>query len=91
LGHNVQIIGAGAKIEVKWIKDGGGLTNFVEVARTQMSTAPSPSLAPSPHTSDVATPADPIEQLQRLGELRDSGIITAEEFEAKKMELMGRI
>jgi hypothetical protein len=34
---------------------------------------------------------DPIEQLRRLGELRDTGVITPDQFEAKRAELLGRI
>jgi len=34
---------------------------------------------------------DPIAQLEKLGKLRDSGIITEEEFELKKKELMKKI
>jgi hypothetical protein len=34
---------------------------------------------------------DPIEQLQKLGKLRDAGIISEEEFDLKKKELMKRI
>jgi hypothetical protein len=36
-------------------------------------------------------PADPIEQLKELAGLRDAGVLTAEEFDAKKAELLGRI
>jgi hypothetical protein len=32
-----------------------------------------------------------LDRLERLGGLRDKGIITAEEFEAKKAELLARI
>jgi uncharacterized membrane protein YdbT with pleckstrin-like domain len=39
----------------------------------------------------AASVADPIAQLQRLGELRAKGVITEEEFAAKKKALMGRI
>jgi hypothetical protein len=35
--------------------------------------------------------ADPIAQIQRLGELRTQGTITEEEFQAKKKALMDRI
>ena len=35
--------------------------------------------------------ADVIDQLRRLGELRDSGVITQDEFEAKKASLLGQI
>jgi predicted RNA-binding Zn-ribbon protein involved in translation (DUF1610 family) len=34
---------------------------------------------------------DPIEQLKRLGELRDSGVLTPDEFDAKKTELLTRL
>jgi hypothetical protein len=39
---------------------------------------------------EAAAP-DPIEQLRRLGELRDAGIVTEEEFAAKKAEVLGRL
>jgi len=41
----------------------------------------------------AAAPADPdvLEQLRRLGELRSSGVLTDMKFEAKKVELLGRI
>jgi hypothetical protein len=33
---------------------------------------------------------DPIEQIRRLGELRDRGLLTDEEFQTKKSELLSR-
>jgi hypothetical protein len=34
---------------------------------------------------------DPVsEQLRKLGELRDAGVLTDEEFETKKAQLLGR-
>lgn len=33
---------------------------------------------------------DVVDQLERLGKLRDAGVLTAEEFEAKKRELLDR-
>jgi hypothetical protein len=38
-----------------------------------------------------ALPIDPIEQLRRLGELRDAGVLTDQEFAAKKAEILARI
>lgn len=40
--------------------------------------------APAPDTS-------PIEAIRQLGELRDAGLLTDEEFAAKKAELLSRI
>jgi len=34
---------------------------------------------------------DVIAQIKRLGELRDAGVVTSEEFEAKKAELLARL
>ena len=39
----------------------------------------------------AASVSDPIAQIQRLGELRDKGVITEEEFAEKKKALMDRI
>lgn len=39
---------------------------------------------------DVAR-TDPLEALAKLGQLRDAGIVTPEEFEAKKAELLSRL
>jgi hypothetical protein len=50
------------------------------------SGAPPPQAAPAP-----APPAqlDMVEQLKKLGELRDAGILTEEEFAAQKAKLLG--
>ena len=43
---------------------------------------------PSPPPQEQA---DLLEQLRKLGELRDQGVVTQEEFEAKKTDLLGRL
>ena len=48
--------------------------------------------APPPQAAPVAAaPAEPdyMAELQQLAQLRDSGVITAEDFEAKKKQLLG--
>jgi Short C-terminal domain len=49
----------------------------------------------APTAYDAGPPAtagdDPIALLLRLGELRDGGVLTTEEFEAKKAEILSRI
>jgi uncharacterized membrane protein YdbT with pleckstrin-like domain len=49
--------------------------------------APPPAAPPAP----VATSADDAETLKRLADLRDSAAITAEEYEAKKTEILARM
>lgn len=63
--------------------------------------APAPAAAPeaTPAPAPVAAPATPeidtaeevADALKGLGDLRDRGIITQEEFETKKTELLGRL
>jgi hypothetical protein len=47
------------------------------------------AIAATSSSSNAA--ADPLSLLAKLAELRDQGIITADEFEAKKAELLGRL
>ena len=49
-------------------------------AEPQYQQAPPPPAAPAP---------DPIEQLKQLGELRQQGILTEEEFAAQKAKILG--
>ena len=46
----------------------------------------SPDPEDRPQPSDTA---DTLEQLKKLGELRDSGVLTDEEFEAQKRKIPG--
>ena len=47
---------------------------------------------PTPAGALPAAPApDPMEQLRKLGQLRDAGIVTQEEFDAKKADILARI
>lgn len=47
---------------------------------------PAAPAAPPPPSGDAI-----IDQIRKLGELRDAGLLTPEEFEAKKADLLGRI
>lgn len=59
--------------------------------KTQPAPAPAASVAPPAHTPASVVPASaiPVEELNQLKKLFDSGIITEEEFEAKKKQLLG--
>jgi len=58
----------------------------------QQGTLPAQGLGRVPAAAPPATPAaaavDPIEQLTKLGELRDKGLLTDAEFEAQKAKLL---
>lgn len=65
----------------------------IEVTRPTMppirEAAPAPAPAPEPNRVDTSDEVHAA--LTRLGELRDQGLITPEEFDAKKAELLGRL
>jgi Short C-terminal domain len=48
-------------------------------SRSTSKPAPTPAPAPAP---------DPLEQLTKLGQLRDSGVLTEAEFEAQKAKIL---
>jgi len=53
------------------------------------STAPAPAASTAP--APAASPADAsyLDELEKLAQLHDQGVITDEEFEAKKKQLLG--
>jgi len=55
-------------------------------AEQQYAEEPAPAAAaPAP----AAPQTDYVAELQRLAELRDSGVISAEDFDAKKQQILG--
>lgn len=51
--------------------------------------APAAPPAPAPPPPPAADMNESLAQLKQLGELRDAGILTDEEFEAKKAKILG--
>ena len=64
-----------------------------EAAPASPAPAPAPQAAPTPAAPAPAAPSGPdnAATLMRLAELRDSGAITPEEYEAKKTEILARM
>jgi Short C-terminal domain len=59
-------------------------SRWAEQAPPQQYEEPPQQAAPA-----AAPAADPIAQLKELGELRDSGVLTDEEFAAQKAKILG--
>ncbi len=75
-------------ITVTWKKDS---EMTAQVASPSASAGPVSSSDPQEREVGSGMVADAIDQLRRLAELKDSGVITPEEFDAKKAALLGRI
>jgi hypothetical protein len=65
--------------------DQNDLADRVSRVRALISAAKAAHFSPPP-----AAAFDPLDQLRKLGELRDAGIITMAEFDAKKVDLLRR-
>lgn len=83
----ITIYASGNKAELKDIHPKARVSEIGDYVRTRVSGGPS-----TPAAAPVATaPDSPSEQLKKLAELRDAGILTNEEFEAKKAEILARM
>lgn len=67
------------------------LTDDDKALISDQGEAPAADAAPAQPTAAAQPAAEEsyLDQLERLGALRDSGVITDEEFEAKKQQLLG--
>jgi hypothetical protein len=64
----------------------------VENQSNETSSRPASSPAPVTQAPLIeGAQTDIFDQIKQLGELRDSGLISAEEFEEKKRELLARL
>ena len=86
-GERIEIAHSGTKAEITSMAHGqaDSIVHAFHASQRQMgSSAPAAPEARS-------TAPDPIEQIEQLARLRDQGILTQEEFEAKKTDLLSRM
>lgn len=89
---NVTVAGGGAHLELSMVNRAGDLVSTINAARRQpVASADPPPVGPPLTPSGTQQADDPTEAIRKLAELRDAGVLTPEEFEAKKTELLGRI
>ncbi|WP_165756247.1 SHOCT domain-containing protein [Mycobacteroides abscessus] len=82
-GEAIDISISGRSAEIKQVAHGRGET-FVAAYRRVRSAAAAPA-------QPVASAPDLADQIRKLSELRDAGILTDEEFNAKKADLLSRM
>lgn len=92
MGHKVSFFASGNKVAMKWITDLAAMQAFTEVVKSHLNGANSSALTAAPQVAQAADSKDEVfEQLHKLGSLRDAGIVTEDEFNAKKAELLARL
>jgi len=92
MGHHVAFHASGNKVQVKWLQPPNEFATLLDVVKQAMNSKHvSPSRPDPAAPSGAVPPTDVMVLLRQLGELRDAGVVTNEEFEAKKAELLSRI
>jgi hypothetical protein len=89
LTGSIIVFVSGNKAEIKSVgKQVGKL--IVDTVRGRISSKGAPA-SPASVAAQEASADDVFVQLEKLGALRDAGIVTSEEFDAKKAELLSRL
>ncbi len=83
-GETLKIFASGNQSEIKSMMHGQADALVRRFHMQNQRTSQVPAAAP-------AQIDDPLAQLERLGQLRDKGLLSDEEFEVKKTELLGRL
>jgi Short C-terminal domain len=83
----------GDRVRIPWDRIGSVdkfVSSLASVAQAARSASPVTSAAPAPPAEDPGA-SDPLDDLERLGSLRDAGILTEAEFAAEKARVLDRI
>jgi hypothetical protein len=83
MGHHIAFFSSGNKVKMKWINQ-GDIPGFINHVKATIGKSPAKTRAAA--TQKSSSVAD---EIRRFAELRDSGVITEEEFDAKKKQLLG--
>jgi hypothetical protein len=88
----LTIFVSGNKATVKDVHPKQRAPEIGDYVRQKIASGPAQALAAAaPQAGPSASAESPMDQLKKLAELRDAGIVSNEEFEAKKAELLGRM
>ncbi|MNH78560.1 hypothetical protein D3C73_308660 [compost metagenome] len=81
MGSTVSFFASGNKVKMKWINK-GDVSSFISTVQSNLGKKNSNSNSNNPLMNDVA------DQIKKLADLRDSGVLTEEEFTHKKKQLL---
>jgi PH (Pleckstrin Homology) domain-containing protein/putative oligomerization/nucleic acid binding protein len=86
MGHEIKFFASGNEVKLKWIDKKSDAPGLVAIVKDQMTAAhATPAAVDSGGSPDVA------DQIRKLAQLRDEGLVTDEEFESKRADLLARL
>jgi Bacterial PH domain/Short C-terminal domain len=85
MGHSFSFFASGNKVHMKWISGSEDLEAFVTVVKARVGQRVAAGTQNEPVVPTV------MDQIQQLGGLREAGILTEDEFNSKKQELLSRL
>jgi hypothetical protein len=88
MGHSITFYASGNRVHVKWIPTDANLASLTEEVKAAMNAKHMTGHVSGP---PPAPQVDIMGQLRQLGELRDAGVLTQEEFDSKKADLLSRL
>lgn len=103
MGHSISFFASGNKVTMKWINDAAAMQRFALVVRASMQPTATPTrlnipgrdvaqpVAPTPAAPSANNHASIIDAIARLGDLYQAGVLSQDEFSAKKAELLARL
>lgn len=81
MGHHISFFASGNKATMKWINQ-GDIQKFIEIIKSKLGNK---NETPFNGSIDIA------DQIKKLAELKDAGILTEEEFQSKKADLLAKL
>lgn len=92
MGHQISFFASGNKVTLKWISDLAAVEKFTLAFKSRIGGRAPESAASHEPANSAGSASDVVfDQLRKLGQLRDAGVVTNEEFDAKKAELLARL
>jgi Bacterial PH domain/Short C-terminal domain len=86
MGHHIKFFASGNELHLKWIDKSSDTPGFVAIVKDHINAAhATPTAQASGDQPDVA------DQIRKLGQLRDEGLVSEEEFDTKRAELIARL
>jgi hypothetical protein len=90
LGHVITLHASGNEVRLKWIQD-GDISKFVSTVDSRIGNKQASTASTSSASPPKSSPSDIPSQIKELAALKDQGVLSEQEFEKKKAELLAKM